>query len=70
MATVPCRAGPKPGTDTVIITHYPPIKEAFASDAKDLAEGDALIFRSDRHGAASLVARVKIEEWPRLSSAP
>jgi phosphohistidine phosphatase SixA len=61
---------PKPGTDTVIITHYPNIKEAFASDDKDLAEGEALIFRPDRHGAASLVARVKIENWPRLASAP
>jgi len=61
---------PKPGTDTVIITHYPNIKEAFASDAEDLAEGEALIFRPDRHGAASLVGRVKIEDWPKLVSAP
>jgi phosphohistidine phosphatase SixA len=60
---------PKPGTDTVIITHYPNIKEAFADDAKDLAEGEALIFRPDKHGAASLVARVKVEDWPRLVSA-
>jgi phosphohistidine phosphatase SixA len=61
---------PKSGTDTVIITHYPNINEAFTSDAKDLAEGEALIFRSDRHGAASLVAHVKIEDWPRLASPP
>jgi phosphohistidine phosphatase SixA len=61
---------PKPGTDTVIITHYPNIKEAFASDAQDLAEGEALIFQPDRHGAASLVGRVKIEDWPKLASAP
>jgi phosphohistidine phosphatase SixA len=61
---------PKTGTDTVIITHYPNINEAFASEAKDLAEGEALIFRPDGHGAASLVAHVKIEDWPRLASTP
>ena len=57
---------PKPGTDTVIVTHYPNIKEAFASDAGDLAEGEALVFRPDSHGTASLVGRVKIDDWPRL----
>jgi phosphohistidine phosphatase SixA len=60
---------PKRGMDTVIITHYPNIKEAFADDANGLAEGEALIFLPDRHGAASLVARVKIEDWPHLASA-
>ncbi len=61
---------PKPGTDTVIITHYPNITEAFASDAQELAEGEALIFQPHRHGAASLVGRVKIEDWPKLASSP
>jgi phosphohistidine phosphatase SixA len=61
---------PKPGTDTVIITHYPNIKEAFAGDAEDLADGEALVFRPHAHGAASVVSRVKIEDWPRLVSAP
>jgi phosphohistidine phosphatase SixA len=61
---------PEPGTDTVIVTHYPNIKEAFASDAENLGEGEALVFRPDMHGAASLVGRVKIEDWPGLVSAP
>jgi phosphohistidine phosphatase SixA len=60
---------PKPGTNTLIITHYPNITEAFADDAKDLAEGEALIFRPDGQGGASLVGRVKIEDWPNLASA-
>ena len=59
---------PRPATDTVIITHYPNIKEAFADDAKDLAEGEALVFRPDGRGGASLVGRVKIGEWPSLAS--
>lgn len=61
---------PKPGTDTIIITHYPNIMEAFGDDAKGLAEGEALIFQPDGHGAASLDGRVKIEDWPKLASAP
>jgi len=61
---------PKAGTNTVIITHYPNISDAFAGDAKDLAEGEALVFRPDGRGAAVLVARVKIEDWPKLAAAP
>jgi len=61
--------GPKSGMNTVIITHYPNITEAFANDATNLAEGEALIFRPDGRGGASLVGRVKIEDWPKLTAA-
>ena len=61
---------PRAGTDTLIITHAPNIREAFPSEGADLAEGQALIFRPDGHGSASLVARVKIQDWPRLAAAP
>ena len=61
--------GPKPGTNTVIITHYPNITEAFADQATDLAEGEALILRPDGRGGASLVGRVKIDDWPKLTTA-
>jgi phosphohistidine phosphatase SixA len=60
---------PKPGTNTFIITHYPNISEAFADDATDLAEGEALILRPDGRGGASLAGRVKIEDWPKLVTA-
>jgi phosphohistidine phosphatase SixA len=60
---------PKAGTDTVIITHYPNIAEAFPSDSKGLSEGEALVFRPGGRGAATLAARIKIEEWPKLASA-
>jgi phosphohistidine phosphatase SixA len=60
---------PRAGTDTLIITHYPNIAEAFPSDSKDLSEGEALIFRPDPKGAATLVGRIKIEDWPKLASA-
>jgi phosphohistidine phosphatase SixA len=60
---------PKPGTNTVIITHYPNIMEAFAEQATALAEGEGLIFRPDGRGGASLVGRVKIDDWPKLPTA-
>jgi phosphohistidine phosphatase SixA len=60
---------PEAGTDTLIITHAPNIKDAFPTEGADVAEGEALIFRPDGHGGASVVARVKIEEWPRLAGA-
>ncbi|HTV80205.1 MAG TPA: histidine phosphatase family protein [Steroidobacteraceae bacterium] len=59
---------PKAGTDTLIITHYPNISEAFPDDARDLSEGEALIFHPDAKGAGALLGRVKIEDWPRLAS--
>ena len=60
---------PRHGTNTVIVSHYPNITAAFARDAKDFNEGEALVFRPDGHGGAALVGRVKIEEWPALASA-
>ena len=61
---------PTAGTDTLLITHAPNIREAFPLQGADLANGEALIFRPDGHGGASLVARVKIQDWPRLADAP
>jgi hypothetical protein len=62
--------GPAPGTDTVLVTHLPNIKEAFPADTAGLQDGAALIFQPDGHGGAQLVARVAIQEWPRLAAAP
>lgn len=58
---------PRPGTDTVIITHSPNIAEAFPREGKDVADGETLIFHPDGHGGASFVARIKIEAWSSLA---
>lgn len=58
---------PKPGTDTLIITHAPNISEAFPTEGADLADGEALIFHPGGQGGSSLVARVKIQDWPQLA---
>ncbi len=60
---------PAGGTNTIIVTHFPNINEAFAGNAAGLGDGEALVFRPDGHGAATFVTRVKIEEWPQLAAA-
>ena len=59
---------PKPGTNTVIITHKPNIVDALGKDWFDVKEGEASIFRPD-NGSYHLVARVQMDEWPRLAAA-
>jgi phosphohistidine phosphatase SixA len=57
-----------PGTNTIIITHQPNIAGAFPQWSAGLAEGEALILAPDGNGGAKLVARLKIEEWPKLAN--
>ena len=59
---------PKPGTDTVIITHKPNIVDALGKDFFDVKEGEALIFKPE--GASyHLLARVEMADWPKLVAA-
>jgi phosphohistidine phosphatase SixA len=51
------------GTNTILVTHMPNIARAFPSLAP-VSDGEALVFGADR-GGATLVGRIKIEEWPR-----
>jgi Histidine phosphatase superfamily (branch 1) len=61
---------PRAGTNTIIVTQFPNIAEAFGQSASGLAEGEALIVRPGDAGAIEIViaGRVKIEEWPTLAS--
>jgi broad specificity phosphatase PhoE len=61
-------AAPQPGADTVLITHYPNIIAALGKDWFDVKEGEASIFRP-QNGAYTLVARVQMDEWPRIAEA-
>jgi phosphohistidine phosphatase SixA len=58
---------PATKSNTVIVTHMPNIASAFPDDAHGLSDGEALVFLPDGMGAARLVARVDIGEWPRLA---
>ena len=53
-------------TNTLIVTHAPNMTRAFPQWTSGLADGEALIFGSDGKGGATLLGRIKIEEWPRI----
>jgi len=52
------------GTNTILVTHLPNIAAAFPQWASGLSDGETLVLGSDGHGGTTLVARIKIEEWP------
>ena len=54
------------GTNTLLVTHNPNLIAAFPRDAVSMADGEALVFGPDGRGGATLIARVKIEEWSKL----
>ncbi|TMJ51452.1 MAG: histidine phosphatase family protein [Alphaproteobacteria bacterium] len=59
---------PKPHTDTILITHQPNIVAALGKDWFDVKEGEASIFRP-ADGSYKLLARVQMDEWPRIAAA-
>jgi phosphohistidine phosphatase SixA len=61
-------APPRVRTDTIIVTHYPNIAGAFGQAASGLTDGEALVFHPNGAGAADLVGRIKIEQWPDLAT--
>jgi phosphohistidine phosphatase SixA len=55
---------PGPRTNTVIITHMPNIAAVFPDSANGLSAGEALVLRPDGLGGDTVIARVRINEWP------
>jgi phosphohistidine phosphatase SixA len=56
------------GSNTILVTHLPNIAGAFPQSAAGVDDGESLVFGPDGKGGAALVARIKIEEWPKLRS--
>jgi broad specificity phosphatase PhoE len=54
---------PRPGTNTLIVTHKPNILDAFGKDWFEVKEGEASVFKPDGAGKAVLVARVQSADW-------
>jgi hypothetical protein len=54
------------GTNRFIVTHNPNITAAFPKIGVPVADGEALVFGPGGKGGATIVARIKIEEWPSL----
>ena len=61
-------AAPKPGTNTLLVTHKPNIVDALGKDWFDVKEGEASIFRPE-NGKYVLVARLQMTDWPRIAKA-
>jgi phosphohistidine phosphatase SixA len=57
---------PAAGQNTVIVTHQALIEEAFADDARGIANAETLVFRP-QDGGAELVARLTFEDWAKLA---
>jgi hypothetical protein len=60
------REAPTAGTNTLVVTHFPNIREAFADNASDFGDGEALIVHAGRDGNVAVVARVAMGDWPQL----
>ena len=60
---------PKAGTNTVLITHQPNLIAALGGEWQDVKEGEASIFRPE-NGTYKLIARVQMDEWPRIARVP
>jgi broad specificity phosphatase PhoE len=59
---------PKAHANTILITHQPNIIAALGKDWFEVKEGEASIFRP-ANGGYTLVARVQMDEWPRIAAA-
>jgi broad specificity phosphatase PhoE len=59
---------PKPGTNTLLVTHKPNILDALGKDWFDVKEGEASIFRPE-NGKYVLIARVQMTDWTRIAKA-
>jgi len=59
---------PSAGTNTIIVTHKPNVVEALGKDWSEVKEGEASIFHP-ANGTYTLLARVQMDEWPRIAAA-
>jgi hypothetical protein len=59
---------PGSGKNTIIVTHLPNILEVFPGGAPGLADGEALILRSEGQRQLGVVARMKISDWTQLDA--
>jgi phosphohistidine phosphatase SixA len=59
---------PPAGTNVVIVSHKPNVIDAFGKDWFEIREGEATVFKPDGT-AFKVVARVQMDEWPRIAAA-
>lgn len=54
------------GTNIIIVTHFPNMAAAFPQEASGLSDGETLVFHADGAGGRTLVARIRIDQWPTM----
>ncbi len=54
------------GANTILVTHLPNMAAAFPQETSGLSDGETLMFSPDGKGGATLVARIKIEQWSTM----
>ena len=59
---------PGSGKNDILITHKPNIVDALGKDWFEVKEGEASVFRPEA-GKYRLVARVQMEDWPKIAAA-
>jgi phosphohistidine phosphatase SixA len=59
---------PKPGTNTILITHKPNIVDGLGKVWFDVREGEASVFRPE-NGSYALIARIQMDAWPGIALA-
>ena len=59
---------PAASTNTIVVSHKPNIIDAFGKDWFEVKEGEASIFKPDGN-SLKLVARIQMDEWPKLATA-
>ena len=57
---------PAKGKNVILITHKPDIVDALGKDWFDVKEGEASIFKPEA-GKYRLIARVQMEDWPKIA---
>jgi hypothetical protein len=58
---------PGNGKNDILITHKPNIIDALGKDWFDVKEGEASIFKPES-GKYHLLARVQMEDWPKIAA--
>lgn len=57
---------PADRTNIVLITHMPNIRAAFPQWSDGLTDGETLVLAPDEHGGVTLIARMRMTDWPSL----
>lgn len=62
---------PKPGTNTIIVTHKTNIADGFGKNWNDVKEGEGSVFKPSASGEPSFVSRIQVEQlFSQKSSHP